>query len=174
MSLCSVAALRTDAPSSHQHAAPESLGETAAWNLCEGSSPGPLAVCWMLQQVLKASARQDAPFWCRQIDACKHAARVGQRCAAAGRPTAWFPTRSACIGATFATLFCPDTTASLICSALSVLCSAYSAPVPTRRCSRSLLLALPGDLRRARATLWAVREGRGASAVTLRAAGFDQ
>ena len=40
---------------------------------------GPLAVCWMLQQVLKASTRQDAPFWCRQIDACKHAARVGHK-----------------------------------------------------------------------------------------------
>ena len=37
---------------------------------------GPLAVAWMLQQILKASTRQDAPFWCGQIDACKHAARV--------------------------------------------------------------------------------------------------
>ena len=25
---------------------------------------GPLAVAWMLQQVLKASTSQDAPFWC--------------------------------------------------------------------------------------------------------------
>ena len=40
---------------------------------------GPLAVVWMLQQVLKASTRQDAPFWCSQIDACKHAARVGHK-----------------------------------------------------------------------------------------------
>ena len=40
---------------------------------------GPLAVCWMLQQVLKASTRQGAPYWCRQIDTCKHAARVGHK-----------------------------------------------------------------------------------------------
>ena len=40
---------------------------------------GPLAVAWALQQVLKASTRQDAPFWCGQIDACKHAARVGHK-----------------------------------------------------------------------------------------------
>ena len=37
---------------------------------------GPLAVAWMLQQLLKASTRQAAPFWCGQIDACKPAARV--------------------------------------------------------------------------------------------------
>ena len=40
---------------------------------------GPLAVAWMFQQVLKASTRQDAPFWCSQIDACKQAARVGHK-----------------------------------------------------------------------------------------------
>ena len=40
---------------------------------------GPLAVAWMLQQVLKASTRQAAPFWCSQIDACKHAACVGHK-----------------------------------------------------------------------------------------------
>ena len=40
---------------------------------------GPLAVAWMLQQVLKASTRQDAPFWCSKIDACKQAARVGHQ-----------------------------------------------------------------------------------------------
>ena len=40
---------------------------------------GPLAVAWMLQQMLKASTRQDAPFWRGQIDACKHAARVGHK-----------------------------------------------------------------------------------------------
>ena len=33
----------------------------------------------MLQQVLKASTSQDAPFWCGQIDACKQAARVGHK-----------------------------------------------------------------------------------------------
>ena len=40
---------------------------------------GPLAVAWMLQQVLKTSTRQDAPFWCSQIDACKQAARFGHK-----------------------------------------------------------------------------------------------
>ena len=40
---------------------------------------GPLAVAWMLQQMLKASTHQDAPFWRDQIDKCKHAARVGHK-----------------------------------------------------------------------------------------------
>ena len=40
---------------------------------------GPPAVAWVLQQMMKASTSQDAPFWCEQIDACKHAARVGHR-----------------------------------------------------------------------------------------------
>ena len=40
---------------------------------------GPLAVALMLQHMLKASTRQDAPFWCGQIDACRHAARVGHK-----------------------------------------------------------------------------------------------
>ena len=40
---------------------------------------GPLAVAWMLQQLLKASTRQDAPFWCGQIDACKQAARASHK-----------------------------------------------------------------------------------------------
>ena len=33
----------------------------------------------MLQQMLKASTHQAAPFWRGQIDACKHAARVGHK-----------------------------------------------------------------------------------------------
>ena len=40
---------------------------------------GPLAVGWACQQMMKACPRQDAPFWCGQIDACKHAARVGHK-----------------------------------------------------------------------------------------------
>ena len=32
-----------------------------------------------VQQVLQASTRQDAPFWCSQIDVCKQAARVGHK-----------------------------------------------------------------------------------------------
>ena len=44
-------------------------------------------------------------------------------------------------------------------------------PVPTHSLSR---LAPPGDLRRARAALWAVRDGQTALAPTLRAAGVQQ
>ena len=40
---------------------------------------GPLAVAWMLQQMLKVSLRQDAPFWRSLIDACRQAARVGHK-----------------------------------------------------------------------------------------------
>ena len=40
---------------------------------------GPLAVAWTLQQMLKASTHQDAPFWRGQIDACKQAARAGHK-----------------------------------------------------------------------------------------------
>ena len=40
---------------------------------------GPLAVAWMLQQILKISTQKDSPFWLSQIDACKHAARVGHK-----------------------------------------------------------------------------------------------
>ena len=40
---------------------------------------GPLAVGWLCQQMMKACPHQSAPFWCEQIDACKHAARVGHK-----------------------------------------------------------------------------------------------
>ena len=40
---------------------------------------GPLVVAWVLQQMMKASTSQSAPFWRGQIDACKHAARVGHK-----------------------------------------------------------------------------------------------
>ena len=82
MSLCSFAALRKDAQ------ALLALINTLSRRVWEQklhkifvSDPVqvPLAVCWMLQHVLKASTRQDAPFWCSQIDACKHDARVGQK-----------------------------------------------------------------------------------------------
>ena len=66
---------------------------------------GPLAVAWMLQQVLKASTRQDAPFWCSQIDACKHAARVGHKVRCGWEA---YGMTSACIVATFAALFYLD------------------------------------------------------------------
>ena len=40
---------------------------------------GPLALAWLCQQMMKACPHQSAPFWRGQIDACKHAARVGHR-----------------------------------------------------------------------------------------------
>ena len=91
MSLCSFADLRKDA---HALLALISTLSRREWeqklHKIFVSDPvlGPLAVAWMLQQVLKTSTRQDAPFWCSQIDACKQAARVGHQCAVAGGPTA--------------------------------------------------------------------------------------
>ena len=82
MSLCSFAALRKDAQ------ALLALINTLSRREWEQklhkifvSDPvqGPLAVAWMLQQLLKVSLRQDAPFWRSQIDACKQAARVGHQ-----------------------------------------------------------------------------------------------
>ena len=82
MSVCSFAALRKDAQ------ALLALINTLSRREWEQklhkifvSDPvqGPLAVAWMLQQVRKASTRQDAPFWRGQIDACKQAARVGHK-----------------------------------------------------------------------------------------------
>ena len=40
---------------------------------------GLLAVAWLLQQLLKISTHQSAPFWRSQIDACKRAARAGHK-----------------------------------------------------------------------------------------------
>ena len=38
---------------------------------------GPLAVMYLLQQLLKISPAENAEFWLSQIEACKKAARVG-------------------------------------------------------------------------------------------------
>ena len=38
---------------------------------------GPLAVMYLLQQLLKISPAENAEFWHSQIQACKEAARVG-------------------------------------------------------------------------------------------------
>ena len=82
MSLCSFAALRKDAQALLALISTLSRRE---WEqklhkiFVSDPVQGPLAVAWMLQQVLKASTRQDAPFWCSQIDACKQAARVGHK-----------------------------------------------------------------------------------------------
>ena len=82
MSLCSLAALRKDAQAllAVINTLSRREWEQKLHKICV-SDPvqGPLAVCWMLQQVLKASTRQDAPFWCSQIDVCKQAARVGHK-----------------------------------------------------------------------------------------------
>ena len=82
MSVCSFAALRKDAQALQAliNTLPQREWEQKLHKIFV-SDPvqGPLAVAWMLQQVLKASTRQAAPFWCRQIDACKHAARVGRK-----------------------------------------------------------------------------------------------
>ena len=40
---------------------------------------GPLAVMYLLQQLLKISPAENAGFWHSQIEACKEAARVGRR-----------------------------------------------------------------------------------------------
>ena len=82
MSLCSFAALRKDAQAllAGINTLPQKDFEQGLHRIFV-SDPvqGPLAVAWMLQQMMKASTSQDAPFWCGQIDACKHAARVGHK-----------------------------------------------------------------------------------------------
>ena len=79
---CSLAALRKDARAllAVINTLPQKDVEQRLHRVCV-SDPvqGPLAVAWMLQHVLKASTRQDAPFWCSQTNACKHAARVGHK-----------------------------------------------------------------------------------------------
>ena len=82
MSLCSFAALRKDAQAllALINTLPQREWEKRLHGIfVRDPVQGPLAVAWMLQQVLKASTRQDAPFRRGQIDACKHAARVGHK-----------------------------------------------------------------------------------------------
>ena len=82
MSLCSFAALRKDAQAllALINKLPRKEWEKRLHGiLVRDPVQGPLAVAWMLQQMLKASTSQDAPFWRGQIDACKHAARVGHK-----------------------------------------------------------------------------------------------
>ena len=82
MSHCSLVALRKDAQAllALTNTLPQREWEQKLHKIFV-SDPvqGPLAVAWMLQQVLKASTRQDAPFRRGQIDACKQAARVGHK-----------------------------------------------------------------------------------------------
>ena len=77
MSPCSFAALRKDAQA--LLALMNTLTQREWEKRLYDPLQEPLAVGWMLQQLLKASTRQDAPFWRGQIDACKQAARVGHK-----------------------------------------------------------------------------------------------
>ena len=82
MSFCSFAALRNDAQAllAMSNTLPQSDFEQRLHEIfVRDPVQGPLAVAWMLQQMLKASTHQSAPFWRGQIDACKHAARVGHK-----------------------------------------------------------------------------------------------
>ena len=82
MSRCSFAALRTDAQA--LLALINNLPQREWEKRLHGISvrdpvQGPLVVAWVLQQMMKGSTSQEAPFRCGQIDACKHAARVGHK-----------------------------------------------------------------------------------------------
>ena len=82
MSLCSFAALRKDAQAllALIIKLPQREWEKRLHGIfVRDPVVGPLAVGWVCQQMMKACPRQDAPFWRGQIDACKHAARVGHR-----------------------------------------------------------------------------------------------
>ena len=82
MSLCSFAALRKDAQALLALISTLSRREWAQkLHKIFVSDPvqGPLAVAWLCQQIMKACSHQSSPFWRRQIDACKRAARVGHK-----------------------------------------------------------------------------------------------
>ena len=82
MSPCSFAALRKDAQTllARINKLPQREWEKRLNGIfVRDPVQGPLAVAWMLQQMLKASTHQDAPFWRGQIDACKQAARAGHK-----------------------------------------------------------------------------------------------
>ena len=82
MSLCSFAALRKDAQAllALINTLPQREWEKRLHGIfVRDSVQGPLVVAWLCQQMMKACPHQSAPFWCEQIDACKHAARVGHK-----------------------------------------------------------------------------------------------
>ena len=82
MSVCSFAALRKDAQAllALISTLPQREWEKRLHVIfVRGPVQGPLVVAWVLQQMMKASTSQSAPFWRGQIDACKHAARVGHK-----------------------------------------------------------------------------------------------
>ena len=94
MSVCSFAALRKDAQAllALINTLPQREWEKRLHGIFVGDPvQGPLTAGWMLQQLHKASTREDAPFWRGQIDACYTVSMLhasGTRCAVAGRPTA--------------------------------------------------------------------------------------
>ena len=81
-SLCSFAALRKDAQAllALINTLPQREWEKRLHGIfVRDPVQGPQVVAWVLQQMMKASTSQSAPFWRGQIDACKHAARVGHK-----------------------------------------------------------------------------------------------
>ena len=134
MSLCSFAALRKDAQAllALINTLPQREWEKRLHGIfVRDPVQGPLAVAWMLQQVLKASTRQDAPFWCGQIDACKHAARVGHKVRCGWEAYGMTPYEVCMHRGYFRHPIYLGTTVSL-CSALSVLCSVPAPHSPRR------------------------------------------
>ena len=121
MSLCSFAALRKDAQAllALTNTLPQREWEKRLHGIfVRDPVQGPLAVAW---RVLKASTSQDAPFWCGQIDACKHAARVGHKVRCGWEAYGMTPYEVCMHRGYFRNPLYLGTTASLSC-ALSVLC----------------------------------------------------
>ena len=82
MSLCSFAALRKDAQAllALMNTLPQREWEKRLHGIfVRDPVQGPLAVAWLCQHMMKVCPHQSAPFWRGQIDACKHAARVGHK-----------------------------------------------------------------------------------------------
>ena len=90
-SLCSFAALRKDAQAllALINTLPQREWEKRLHRIfVRDPVQGPLAVAWMLQQMMKACPHQSAPFWRGQIDACKKKQHTrATRCAVAGKLT---------------------------------------------------------------------------------------
>ena len=80
MSVCSFADLRQEAVGllAQINRLPQREFERKLHNIfVRDDVSGPLAVAYLLQQMLKISPAENAGFWLSQIEACKEAARVG-------------------------------------------------------------------------------------------------
>ena len=80
MSACSFADLRKGAVEllAQLPRLPQKEFERKLHKICvRDDVSGPLAVAYLLQQMLKISPAENAGFWLSQIEACKEAARVG-------------------------------------------------------------------------------------------------